>query len=423
MSDSECPIASPPGNCTFVINTDISGVGVRTSFYVQTFMLVLLVNRSWEEAPTALWTFIATSFGLTISAVVQAIQQSLTLFQALQVSNLVWLANFGCFVSLASYSRKREKRVHNKPRAESWNADNPVRIAAMVQTLFSMSLTIYMWANAAKFSCQQDCAGQVVYVFFVGDVLALRSGKIAGLTISSTLALLYLGVTVHELYDYLGYWRRAQITEHSRPRHRKHRSSASRDGVASLLPSSTAPAPDLTSAPAPAALSPDSSYRRGSNSLAPPSLQSHSSTDSRSRHRISSQASATTPRREGRPDRHKWSPEFDPMLLGIGSFLIIIFAYFIVSTELLITHNHTDNSATEWGFGQIMALILVVPSVYSTIYAFYKQGFKPIHKHNKDKDGKSGKRRRHGKRDKKVEDGEKRLVAPDVTVIPPADMV
>jgi hypothetical protein len=49
---------------------------------------VLLVDRSWQDAPIALWTFIATSFGLTIAAIVQ--QEHLTLFQALQVSNLVW---------------------------------------------------------------------------------------------------------------------------------------------------------------------------------------------------------------------------------------------------------------------------------------------------------------------------------------------
>lgn len=52
--------------------------------------LVLLVDRSWQDAPSALWTFIATSFGLTIAALVQAARGDLTLFQALQVSNLVW---------------------------------------------------------------------------------------------------------------------------------------------------------------------------------------------------------------------------------------------------------------------------------------------------------------------------------------------
>ncbi|KAG5716048.1 hypothetical protein E4T56_gene17128, partial [Termitomyces sp. T112] len=86
-------------------NPDISGVGVRVSFYLQTFLLVLLVDRSWQNAPIALWTFIATSAGLVLAAII--IRDQLTLFQALQVSNLVWLANFGTFFALASYSRQK----------------------------------------------------------------------------------------------------------------------------------------------------------------------------------------------------------------------------------------------------------------------------------------------------------------------------
>lgn len=62
----------------------------QISFYLQTFLLVLLVDRSWQDAATALWTFIATNFGLVIAAIVNHTQ--LTFFQALQVSNLVWCA-------------------------------------------------------------------------------------------------------------------------------------------------------------------------------------------------------------------------------------------------------------------------------------------------------------------------------------------
>ena len=97
---------SPP-QCYQVYNPDISGLGVRVSFYLQCFLLgelalhsyndisltwraVILVDRSWQDAPSALWTFIATSFGLTISAISLARQNSLSWFQALQVANLVW---------------------------------------------------------------------------------------------------------------------------------------------------------------------------------------------------------------------------------------------------------------------------------------------------------------------------------------------
>lgn len=41
-----------------------------------------------QDAPIALWTFIATSFGLMIASI--ANRDQLSFFQALQVSNLVW---------------------------------------------------------------------------------------------------------------------------------------------------------------------------------------------------------------------------------------------------------------------------------------------------------------------------------------------
>jgi hypothetical protein len=75
-------------NCNVVANPDISGIGVRLSFYIQTFVGILLVDR--DSNASDVWTFIATSFGLTISAIVQDAQKQLSLFQALQVSNLVW---------------------------------------------------------------------------------------------------------------------------------------------------------------------------------------------------------------------------------------------------------------------------------------------------------------------------------------------
>jgi len=105
-------------------NPDISGVGVRVSFYLQTFLLgksalyspitrdddhdghvlVLLVDRSSQDAPSALWTFISTSFGLTVAAIVQAGAGSLTFFQAVQVSNLVWCVRRGRILLPPPYS-------------------------------------------------------------------------------------------------------------------------------------------------------------------------------------------------------------------------------------------------------------------------------------------------------------------------------
>jgi len=69
------------------------------------------------------------------------------------------------------------------------------------------------------------------------------------------------------------------------------------------------------------------------------------------------------------------------MLLGIGTCQVAIFTYFIVSTELLLIRNPgPDNSAGEWGFGQIIALVVVIPSIFSVMEAFAEVGFKRVHR-------------------------------------------
>ena len=94
-----------------------------------------------------MWTFIATNFGLTIAALAQLKGDELTLFEAIEVSYLVWLANFGTFLALASYSGQKEKykaRRHggNTPAPKH---DNFVMVGAVVQTFFSIILTLVMW--------------------------------------------------------------------------------------------------------------------------------------------------------------------------------------------------------------------------------------------------------------------------------------
>jgi hypothetical protein len=124
---------------------------------------VLLVDRSWRDAPIALWTFISTSFGLTIAAIIQAGANQLTFFQAVQVSYLVWytlascnpfakvvdvefvrLANFGTFLALATYSRKKAAIKAEKCQRLP-NSHDVIKFFATAQTIFSMCLTISFW--------------------------------------------------------------------------------------------------------------------------------------------------------------------------------------------------------------------------------------------------------------------------------------
>jgi len=339
----------------FASNPDISGIGVRISFYLQTFFLVLLVDRSWEDAPISLWTFVATSFGLMIGAIVQ--REQLSFFQALQVSNLVWLANFGTFVALASFSRQKaaSHRDHH-------GSDYKVKFGAMTQTLLSMALTIYIWSNAETFGNQRTCSPLIKYVLFVIKVPALGTGRTVGLAVSSVLTVAYIGITLHELRSYF----RKQPPKHEKA------------GSSEQLPMHVSSPRSMTFASIPP--SPKSNHPRPLPSAlvipASPSNSEHNLSDA-------SAKPARSPHKR-RPKRRRWSSDLDPMLIGIIICQIMVFTYFIVSTELLLRYNKAaDNSAKQMTFGQILALVVTIPSALSVTGALNEHGLKRLSKRKK----------------------------------------
>ncbi|PPQ78055.1 hypothetical protein CVT25_015600 [Psilocybe cyanescens] len=66
-----------------------------------------------------------------------------------------------------------------------------------------------------------------------------------------------------------------------------------------------------------------------------------------------------------RPKRRRWSFDIDPI-------------------EVLLKHNpSTSDGATQWGFGQILALIVVTPSALSVTDAFSRHGFRRLSRRKK----------------------------------------
>jgi len=339
---------------------------------------------------------VSTSFGLTIAAIIQASEQQLSFFQALQVSNLVWLANFGTFLGLASYSRHRtnqelERKSQsedvelnasitkqnennaetNEPEKESGHKpDNNVKLGATVQIIFSMILTFYTWTNYQSFN-QDECAPLVKYVaFFAVDFPALQSGKTLALTFTSLLTAGYVFVTLHELYTF--------YTRHKAPHPKKTdlcivvQSPLPEPPCGAASPLTSSPNPQSSSglvAPTQRAAQGSSpSTYDGSSSLSTPSSLGPSSEPRKSRHR------------SRRHRKRGGSSNLDPMLLGITMFQLVIFTYFIVSTELLLKHNPAvDSASNQWGFGQILALIVVVPCAISVSRAFKEHGLSNLH--------------------------------------------
>ena len=55
--------------------------------------------------------------------------------------------------------------------------------------------------------------------------------------------------------------------------------------------------------------------------------------------------------------------KIDPMFVSITTIHVIVLVYFVVTTELLLKRNPAaDNSAGQWGFGQVSSLDLLSDS-------------------------------------------------------------
>lgn len=86
--------------------------------------------------------------------------------------------------------------------------------------------------------------------------------------------------------------------------------------------------------------------------------------------------------------------EADPIIFGILIAQIIVFTYFIVTTELIVTQKGAEVSDNnKWGFGQVLALTVVIPAGISLFTAFRTYGFRRILEHKPKQ--KHEQRRRH----------------------------
>ncbi|KAF7304046.1 F-box domain-containing protein [Mycena indigotica] len=310
-------------------NPDISGLGVRIAFYAQTLALVLLTGRSLEEALSSVWTLLGTSFGLAVSALVTAAQAQLPLYQAIIVTDLVWLANFAIFMALAAYNRHpRGSRV--------------VQYCAIAQTYVSMGCVLYIWSQAD----QLDGDGgpdedKTIFVVMFASVNATGHGRTIALTITSLLLAAYSVVAG------LFLWKRVPplVAQSLQARRAKPKPSPKRPDPLSLsLP--------LTS----------------SVSAAPSSAASNASTfPPPSRHRPRAVSTTTAPP----------SLPFDPHLLILTVLFLPPYLVTLICTELQIVRNDIcPASNNSWGFGQVLALSVTIVPFVITCQAFWRYGIK-----------------------------------------------
>ncbi|KAF8152821.1 hypothetical protein K438DRAFT_1863886 [Mycena galopus ATCC 62051] len=323
-------------------NPDITGLGVRISFYVQTIALVLLTARSLDEALNSVWTLLGTSLGLAISAFVTAVTNQLPLYQAVVATDLIWLANYSIFMALATYNRH--------PRNS-----HTVQYTAIGQTYISMACILYLWIRAPTLDNHFTPQGpeSKVFVVLFKTTNATGAGRTIALVMTTLMLIGYTVVAALFLSRRVASWRKQ----------RTNRKGSTGSRSSSTLPQSPPP-PTQLPMPESLALVPRPAPVQNHRQTSATALRRRGSTGSISTSTLPTPAPTTSlpslpttsnppPRSPGSRTRLPPSLRLDPHLIILGVFSIVPYVITVGSTELQIQRNQLCPDNAFWGFGQV----------------------------------------------------------------------
>ncbi|KAJ7191331.1 hypothetical protein GGX14DRAFT_600848 [Mycena pura] len=322
-------MACPPGLGPSM-NTDISGIGVRISFYLQTLFLSCLSARSnkLDEITGALYTLLFTNTAMAVTALILGMKPvpEITFHDALVVFYLLYLSWVTVNFTLPACARfsGNIKLLHFFSILQSY-------------TVFAFAFALL--STASSFGLHPQCNPNAVVVLF-RPFSALKGGRIAGWVLNVLVAAVYTGILVKDHIPpapaRVQQWIQKRVTKQ-------------------------VPAPDADAALPVAAPPPHP---------APP-------------HRAPHTALGRGQYRARKP--HDPRPmEYDLQIawnLVIELFVVLLlWALAVMNTELLIQWNNfapSDDSHSSWQFGQVLPMFLVVLPLVNLINAFRDFGFRP----------------------------------------------
>ncbi|KAJ7613776.1 hypothetical protein DFH06DRAFT_1344533 [Mycena polygramma] len=177
-------------SCRYALNTDISGIGVRISYYLQTLFLGFLSARSGslEEITGGLYTLMATNSAMAVTGLILGLKHvpEITLQDALVIIYLLSMGWITVIASLASCNRLSEdtKTLH---------------MASVVQSYTVIAFALAVLVQGSSFGqTSLECREAAVAVIF-RPFSASTSGRILGWIVVGLMA---LGYTVMTARDY-----------------------------------------------------------------------------------------------------------------------------------------------------------------------------------------------------------------------------
>ncbi|KAF7303414.1 hypothetical protein MIND_00569900 [Mycena indigotica] len=319
------------------MNTDISGPGVRLSFYLQTLFLSCLFARSeqLDEITGALYTLLSTNTAMAVTALILGFQPhpAISYHDALIVLYLLTLSGLAVFLILPSF---------NKFPA----ASRTLRYFSVVSTYAILALIFAVLVTAPAFGAAPDCNHLAVIALF-HPISGLRAGRVAGLVLAGLFALLYTGLLIND-------WRVHALTNLRRRRQRTMRLPVSEE-------------PDMA---------PEDRLPRDARLPEMPSK-------------------TVQPRHRFEPEIDYEVPIAWDVLVQM-TVVIVLWALAVMNTELLIRWSHfAPADSASWQFGQVrrssrlllrcadgagevLPMFLLVQPLTALVNAFRKYGIRPV---------------------------------------------
>ncbi|KAJ7436116.1 hypothetical protein FB451DRAFT_1108965 [Mycena latifolia] len=300
------------------MNTDISGIGVRLSFYLQTLFLGCLSTRSpsLEEVTGAFYTLLATNTGMAVTALTLGLKPApeISFHDALVVSYLLYISWVPVHFSLPSNARfpGRVKILH---------------LCSVVQSYTLFAFAFAMLATAPTFGSNPECNPNAVVVLF-RPFSVLQTGRILFCVLTGLVFVIYTGILVN---DHIV---RPAI---QKAQHRKRSVIQPVPDPGDISKEAADPPAPETAAPAPVPVPKTYGYTRWRD----------------------------------RPVEHDFGT--DPTLVAKLIVILILWSLAVMNTELLIRWNHfaaSDDSHSQWQFGQVLPMFLVVLSLVGVVNTF-----------------------------------------------------
>ncbi|KAJ7636655.1 hypothetical protein FB45DRAFT_907027 [Roridomyces roridus] len=332
-----------PGNLGPQMNTDISGTGVRVSFYLQTLFLSCLSARSGDlnEITGALYTLLATNTAMAVTALILGLkpQPEISFHDAIVVFYLLYISWVTVFFTLPACARFPDGNV------------KMLHFFSIVQSYTVFAFALALLITAKTFGRFPECNSKAVVVLF-RPFSALTSGRIVCWVMTVFVVLVYTGILVKDHMPptpkLVHQWIQKRVTKQV---------PATNSEIPVLSPDVPLPQQE------PPQPQQQQQQTRGTGGAVPGIAAAG---------RIQYHA-----RRLVQP-RLEYDLQIAWNLVIEIAVVLILWGLTVMNTELLIQENrfqHVDGSS--WQFGQVLPMFLVILPMCNLYNAFRDFGLRP----------------------------------------------